>query len=156
MISCVAGFAEPVLTDESVVVVKSAADVQHDVQIHVGLGIVLFHVESLLPSIQLPVDMPQIIALSVFPMRIELDTESHKRTAMQSMHKTFHNPVSTQLEAIELREQSRGRECFKCGGHQVFGFRFSDNSATLRIFRHRVYPGGLPACALRTSQPRLG
>lgn len=87
--------------------------VEHDVQVDIGLGVVLLDIESIVPAEELPVQMPQIVAGHVFAMRNKVDPIADVRTAMQAVQETFDDPLRHKLQVFHAGRQLR--ICQVCG-----------------------------------------
>ena len=79
-------------------------DVDDQVQINIGLGIVLFDVEPVVAGVQLPVQMTQIITRDVLAMAGKVDRKPHIRAAVLSMLEPLDNAAGEQFEIVDRGE----------------------------------------------------
>ena len=114
-----------------------AADVEHDMEIHVRLSVELFYIQPSLAGIQLPVHMPQIISLDVLAMRVEFDAESDKWALVQAVQESFHDRPGAKFNVVEPREERRIDVFVRVEGGKGHGWQSNREP-------HRAGPGDIP------------
>src|SRR5262249_2639873 len=69
--------------------------------------VVLLDVQAILPAVELPVEMAQVVAGQVFAMRGKLHGEADVGAAVQSLQETLDGRARDQLQVFERGEELR-------------------------------------------------
>src|SRR5262249_42763389 len=69
--------------------------------------VVLLDVQAILPAVELPVEMAQVVAGQVFAVSGELHGEADVGAAVQSLQETFDGRARDQLQVFERGEELR-------------------------------------------------
>ena len=82
-----------------------AAHVDDQMTVEVGLGVVLLDIEPVVASVELPVQVPQVVAGQILPMRGEFDRKPDVRAAVQPVEKALDDRARDQLEVLEVGQE---------------------------------------------------
>src|SRR5687768_11805321 len=92
----------------------------------VGFAFVLLHKKSVLPPIDLPIDLSNVVARPVLPVFRKINTKSQMRRSMQPADKSVDNGARNQFQARDPAEHQRINESssLRCGsgGHNTTSF----------------------------------
>src|SRR5262249_21967514 len=127
--------------------------VEQQMQVEVGLRVVLLDVELVLPAIEFPVEVAEIVAGQVLAVRGEFNGEADIRAAMQPLEEAFDRGARDELQVLQ-RGEELGIDQFAGRGVEAFD-HFSGTTFMSRLTIVSASTPSARAWKLRTMRWRM-
>lgn len=105
------------LVQRSSTVLHTLRSIDEEGAPEIGILFVLLDVETVLASVNLPVDVPEVVTRRVLPVLYELDRLTEVRTAMHTRKEALHDVSGSKLHRVDAADRFRMQVFFGIGHH---------------------------------------